>query len=205
VPGTMINANSEVAAMSATLQQPLRVPQVHHWTRSEYERMTEVGLFAPDARLELLDGAIIDMSPQGPLHVTATQLVAEALRQRLPTGYLVRVQAPIALDHRSEPEPDICVVPGAPRDYAKSHPTRALLVIEVSDSTLEYDRTAKAAAYARNGIPEYWILNVRDRVLEVLTRPGPGGYASKTMVPAQGHISSEALPILALAVAELLP
>ena len=191
--------------MSATLQQPLRVPAVHHWTRAEYERMSEVGLFAPDARLELLDGEIIDMSPQGPLHVTATQLVAEALRQRLPAGYLVRVQAPIALDDRSEPEPDLCVVPGVPRDYAKSHPTQALLVIEVSDSTLEYDRTAKAAAYARNGIPEYWILNVRGRVLEVLTRPGPGGYASKAVVPEQGRIRSEALPTLTLEVAELLP
>ncbi|WP_295440623.1 Uma2 family endonuclease [uncultured Thiodictyon sp.] len=109
------------------------------------------------------------------------------------------------MDNRSEPEPDLCVVPGVPRDYANSHPTQALLVIEVSDSTLEYDRTAKAAAYARNGIPEYWILNVRGRVLEVLTRPGPHGYAFKTVFPEQGRIRSDVFPTLTIAVAELLP
>ena len=191
--------------MPATLRRSLRIPPVHHWTREEYERMAEVGVFAPGTRLELLDGEIIELSAQGALHVTATQLVAEALRQRLPAGYLVRVQAPIALDERSEPEPDLCVVRGVPRDYATAHPTRALLVIEVADSTLEYDRTAKAAAYARNGIPEYWILNVRGRVLEVLTRPGPAGYGAKAVVPARGRIRSETLPSLALAVADLLP
>jgi Uma2 family endonuclease len=169
--------------------------------------MCEAGGFAPDARLELLDGEIIEMSPQGPLHVTATQLVAEALRQGLPAGCLVRVQAPIALDERSEPEPDICVVRGAPRDYAGCHPAPAqtLLVIEVADSTLDYDRTAKATAYARNGIPEYWIVNVRGRVVEVLTGPRAGGYKSRVVVPADGRVAPEWLPSLILDVTDLLP
>jgi Uma2 family endonuclease len=145
------------------------------------------------------------MSPQGPAHVTATQLVAEALRLRLPAGYLVRVQAPIALDDRSEPEPDICVVRGTVRDYARAHPAAALLVIEVSDSTLEHDRTVKARAYARNGIPEYWVLNVKERVVEIYTKPRAAGYEEKAIRHEQDAVNSASIAAVRLAVSDLLP
>lgn len=185
--------------MSAT------APLLHHWTRTEYERMVDAGVFVPGARMELLDGEIIEMSPQGPAHVTVTQLVAEALRARLPTGYLVRVQAPLALDDRSEPEPDICVVRGTVRDYARSHPAAALLVIEVSDSTLEHDRTVKARAYARNGIPEYWLVNVKERLVEVHTNPRSAGYAEKAVRYEQDPIAAASVPAAGMVVADLLP
>lgn len=180
-------------------------PLVHHWTRTEYEHMVEAGVFASGARIELLDGEIIAMSPQGPQHVTATQLVAEALRERLPAGYLVRVQAPIALDDHCEPEPDICVVRGKVRDYARSHPSAALLVIEVSDSSLEQDRTVKARAYARNGIPEYWVVNVKERVVEVYTKPRAGGYGQVQVLREQDDIAAESVAGVRMAVADLLP
>jgi len=180
-------------------------PLVHHWTRTEYEHMVESGGFAPGARIELLDGEIIAMSPQGPQHVTATQLVAEALRERLPAGYLVRVQAPIALDDRSEPEPDICVVRGKVRDYARSHPSAALLVIEVSDSSLEQHRTVKARAYARNGIPEYWVVNVKERVIGVYTNPRAGGYGQVQVLRELDDIAAESIAGVRMAVADLLP
>jgi len=179
-------------------------PLLHHWTRIEYERMVESGGFAPGTRIELLDGEIIAMSPQGPQHVTATQLVAEALRERLPMGYLVRVQAPIALDDRSEPEPDICVVRGKVRDYARSHPSAALLVIEVSDS-MEQDRTVKARAYARNGIPEYWVVNVKERVIEVYANPRAGGYGQVQVLCELDDIAAESIAGVRMAVADLLP
>ncbi|HYN76267.1 MAG TPA: Uma2 family endonuclease [Lamprocystis sp. (in: g-proteobacteria)] len=181
------------------------IAPLHHWTRAEYERMVESGAFKPGARFELLDGEIIAMSPQGPQHVTSVQLVAEALRERLPPGCVVRVQAPIALDDDSEPEPDICVVRGQIRDYARSHPSAALLVIEVADSSLEHDRTDKARAYARNEIPEYWVINVKERIIEVYTQPWPTGYGCKTIRSEQDFITSASVAVVQLAVVELLP
>ncbi len=137
--------------MSAVLEVPR-----HRFSRVQYERMTEAGVFGPEDRLELLDGEIIDMPPQKSRHATAVTLVAEALRTIFGPGATVRVQLPFCLDDRSEPEPDVAVVPGNPRDYRDAHPSRALLVCEVSDTTLAYDRGRKLAAYARAGIPEYW-------------------------------------------------
>jgi hypothetical protein len=120
--------------------------------------MTGAGVFGPEDRLELLDGEIIDMAPQKSRHATAVTLVGEALRTLFRSGATVRVQLPFSLDDRSEPEPDVAVVPGNPRDYRDAHPSRALLICEVSDTTLGYDRGRKLTAYARAGIPEYWIL-----------------------------------------------
>jgi Uma2 family endonuclease len=98
--------------------------------------MTEAGVFGPEDRLELLDGEIIDRAPQKSRHATAVTLVADALRTHFGPGATVRVQLPFSLDDRSEPEPDVAVVPDNPHDYRDAHPSRALLVCEVSDTTL---------------------------------------------------------------------
>jgi Uma2 family endonuclease len=133
--------------------------------------MVDAGILGPDDRIELLDGAIIHRAPQKSRHATAVSLAYEALRAILPENSHIRAQLPFNLDERSMPEPDIAVVPGQPRDYRDAHPARALLIVEVADSSLGYDRLRKLAAYARAGVPEYWILDPDGATLEVYRAP----------------------------------
>lgn len=167
----------------------LALHNAHHWSRTEYERLVDAGVFAVDARVELLDGAIIDMSPQKSAHATAVGLVEEALRPCMDDSCHIRSQKPLALDDRSEPEPDLAVVPGQLRDYAQGHPDTALLIVEVADTSLAYDQGTKARAYARNGIAEYWILNLRDRILEVYREVDRQGYRQRCLIDADGQIA----------------
>jgi Uma2 family endonuclease len=152
-----------------------------------------------------LDGEIIDMSPQKSQHAAACDLAEAALRTCDFGAAYVRTQKPLALDDRSEPEPDLAVVPGTPRDYADAHPDHALLIVEVADSSLGYDRTRKAGAYARNGVPEYWIINLRERVLEVRRGPIDGVYSEHQRLPADGQVAPIAAPGCRIAVQALLP
>ncbi len=137
--------------------------RTRRWTRFEYERLIDAGMFRPGERLELLDGQLVVREPQGSLHATAVGLIEDALRACFGSGWVVRVQMPIALDDESEPEPDVAVVAGARRDYELSHPARPALVVEVSESSLGQDRGDKAGLYARAGVPEYWIVNLVSR------------------------------------------
>jgi len=181
--------------------------QTYRWTREAFEKLAEVGLVAPDARLELIDGEILQkMSPQSSQHATAVLLVAEALRSIFtPPVYTIRVQLPLALGPYSEPEPDVAVVEGAPRRYRDEHPSSAVLVVEVADASLQFDRTRKAALYARAGIPEYWIVNLLDGVLEVHRRPEGDTYRERLVLPSQERVRPLARPEVEIAVAELLP
>lgn len=174
--------------------------------------MIEAGIFAPGERVELIDGEIVEMSPQHSEDSTAVSLSAEALRVAFGVGYYVRVQMPLALDSYSEPEPDVAVVPGSPRDYRDAHPTAALLVVEVADSTEVYDRAQKGSLYARAGVADYWLLNVRARRLEVYRDPAPmpqarygWGYRNVQHLSAADIISPLAAPQARIAVADLLP
>jgi len=139
--------------------------------------MVEAGVLAPGERAELIDGEVLAMPPQGSLHATAVRLAEEALRAAFGAGYDIRVQMPLALDPSSEPEPDVAVVRGSPRDYRDAHPTSALLVVEVADTTLGYDRDQKGSLYARAGVAEYWIVNLLDRRVEVCRDPTPESQA----------------------------
>jgi Uma2 family endonuclease len=146
------------------------------WTRREYGRLIDQEVLDEDEPIELLDGRLLVKEPQHSWHRTAVLLVARALDRAFGDGWFVQVQSPIALDDRSEPEPDVCVVRGSPRDYVDSHPSRPALVVEVVQSGLRVARGRKAVAYARAGIADYWIVNLADRVVEVLrepARPGP--------------------------------
>lgn len=185
---------------------------VRRWTREEYERMVESGIFAPGERVELIDGEVLQMTPQGSAHATALLLVQEALRVAFAGRGHVRVQLPLALDPSSEPEPDVTVVAGSPRDYRDAHPASALLVVEVSDTTLLHDREQKGSLYARAGLAEYWIVNLPDRLLEVYRDPSSSpqaryGFAYRTaqLCNAGDPISPLAAPAAAIAVADLLP
>jgi Uma2 family endonuclease len=136
--------------------------------------MGEAGLFI-DERVELLDGEIITMAPQNPPHAGTTNRIASVLIRLLGTVFSVRVQAPVVLNDWSEPEPDIAICRLDPDDYRHEHPKASdvLLVIEVADTSLPYDRSRKVAAYARSGIPEYGIVNLVDRRIEALSDPDP--------------------------------
>ena len=125
--------------------------QLHRFSRIEYDRLIAKGAFDAGQRVELLGGRLVVREPQGSPHATAIGLGLDALRAAFDSGWSVRVQLPIALDDESEPEPDLAVVPGGPRDYARAHPTRPVLIVEVSESTLDLDREHKGSLYARAG------------------------------------------------------
>jgi len=143
----------------------------HKFTPEEFHRLGELGFFR-DQRVELIGGEIVQMVPIGPEHGSTVDQSALSVGRRLPAkGFYIRVQNPLRLGE-SEPIPDIAIVPGKPSDYRQQHPTTALLVIEIADTSLEYDRTEKMSLYASAGIPEYWIVNLSERCLEVYREPG---------------------------------
>lgn len=145
--------------------------KTHHWSRAQYDRLIAVGFFQPRDPIELIGGQLVVAEPQGTYHFTVIQAVEEVLRATFGPGWQVRGQGPVALDYESEPEPDVAVVPGSFRDYTAEHPSRPVLVVEVSESSLRFDRHHKGSVYARAGLADYWILNLVDRVLEVYRDP----------------------------------
>lgn len=190
----------------------MAAPAVHikRWTRLEYDRMAEAGLFDPDERVELLEGDIITVTPQQSPHSACIGLIDGVLRHAFGPSYWIRIQLPLIVDPDSEPEPDLAVVPGSPRDYVHDHPRTAVLVIEVADSTIAKDRTYKTRIYARAGILEYWIVNLTERCLEVyrdpMAAPGQAGtYRSSQKLSPSDSIAPLASPGSTVAVADLLP
>ena len=187
------------------------ITRTRRWTRREYDRLIELGVLHEDEPIELLAGRLVVQEPQRTPHAMATQLAAEALRIAFGPGWSVRVQLPIALDADSEPEPDVAVVQGSPRDYPREHPSRPALVVEVSHDSLRADRILKARLYARAGIGDYWIVNLVEQILEVHrapSRPRPGRSAIYTDVRrlrAQETIAPLAAPAARILVADLLP
>ncbi len=174
--------------------------------------MIEAGVLSTEDRVELVDGDIVAMTPQKSRHAAAVRLTQIALDRAFGDGVDVRTQLPLALDPDSEPEPDVAVVSGAPRDYIDEHPSTALLVVEVADSSLIFDRTVKAAVYARGGIADYWIVNLIDRLLEVHRAPERSGeaprgwrYAAIEKHRAGDQVAPLAHPDRLVAIADLLP
>ena len=180
---------------------------IYHYrlSRAEYDRAVEAGAFEPDAKVELIDGDLNAMTPEGVSHTTGIDLVADCLRRVFGRGFHVRIQHPLAADDYSEPEPDVAVVQGAIRDFNKSHPTSAVLVVEVSNESLRYDRTVKQHLYARCGIPEYWILALPEARLEVYRDPAGDAYRSVTHHAAGDKVAPLACPDARIVVDDLLP
>ena len=174
-------------------------------SRVEYDRAVEAGAFERDAKLELVDGDLNAMTPEGVGHTTGMDLVADCLRRVFGSGFHVRIQHPLAVDDYSEPEPDVAVVKGTIRDYGKAHPTEALLVVEVSHESLRYDRTVKQRLYARCGIPEYWILALPESRLEIYRNPAGDGYQSVTNHAAGDRVAPLARSDAQIVVGDLLP
>jgi len=170
--------------------------RTRRWTRAEYGRLIEVGVFRPGEPVELLGGELIVNEPQGSAHYTAIGLIEDALRASLGSAWLVRSQGPIALDDVSEPEP----------------PARPVLVVEVAESSLQLDREHKGSLYARARLDDYWILNLVDRVLEVYRRAvqdpsAPFGwrYASREVLGPESSVAPLAAPSAGIVVSDLLP
>jgi Uma2 family endonuclease len=140
---------------------------------SEYARMRKAGILTENDRVELIDGEIRVMAPIGPLHSGIVNRLNRVLQRRLGDSAVVSVQNPIQLGDFSEPEPDLAVLRPREDDYADSHPTAAdvLLVIEVSDETLDYDREEKIPRYAAAGIPEVWLVDVAGQSVEQYADP----------------------------------
>jgi Uma2 family endonuclease len=181
------------------------------WRRVEYERLVELGVFA-DERLELLDGVLVVRELQGSYHAAITTKIGRLLGSAFGEHWHTRLHCPLALGEHSEPEPDIAVVAGEPEDYLQAHPSTAALVVEVADSSLRLDRRFKTALYAEAGLPEYWIVNLVDRALEVYRGPepptGPGEpwtYRAIGVLRPPAVVTPRAAPAASIAVADLLP
>jgi Uma2 family endonuclease len=188
---------------------PARTKQ---WSRFEYERLVDLGAFQPGDHVELVAGELLVREPQGSPHATGVRAVEEALRAALGPGWEVRTQMPVALDDESEPEPDVIVAPGSFRDYSHTHPSRPVVLVEVADSSLDYDREDKGSLYARAHVPEYWIVNLVERVLEVYREDGPDvravhgwAYRTKQTLGPEACITPLVAPAACIRVADLLP
>lgn len=182
------------------------------WTVNEFEKLFDIGFFAPDARLELIEGEVWEKMSQNEPHAHSILLTQYKLLHVFADGYLVRIQIPLILGESSKPEPDAAVVRGSLRDNDVLRPTVVELVVEISDSTLRADQTTKAALYARAQIAEYWIVNLVDRTLEVRRQPSPmegellgHGYRSMQILLPGESIAPLGAPDSVIGVDELLP
>ncbi len=185
---------------------------LRRWTRAEYDRLIELGAFQTGERLELIDGFLVVREPQGARHAAAIRRVLAALRRAIGEAWQIDSQLPIALDPASEPEPDVSVVPRDYEAYHDAHPSRALLVVEVSDTSYRIDREFKASLYARAAVPEYWIIDVARSVVEVHREPRQSEtsrygwcYANVAMLRPPSTITPLLAPRTAIAVGDLLP
>jgi Uma2 family endonuclease len=191
------------------MEYPVRTRQ---WTRAEYDRLIEIGVFQAGDPVELLGGTLIVAEPQSGPHYTAIRLVEEALRRAFGPDWQIRNQGPIALDDESEPEPDVAVAAGSVRDYSREHPARPVLVVEVAASSLSLDRDHKGSLYARAGLADYWIVNLASRVLEVYREPVPDTaaafgwrYGTTRTLNVEDAVAPLAAPNTLIHVADMLP
>ena len=177
-----------------------------HWiTADEYERMGEGGVFPPDARLELIEGEIYEMSPIGSPHAACVDALALLFNEVARRRYIVRVQSPIRLNDFSEPQPDVTLLSWRDDFYRGAHPTPAdvLLVVEVSDTTVETDSKVKVPLYARAGIPEAWLVNIPDERVEVYSDPSGDAYRQVKQFGRGEQAQSPTLKELVVSAGEL--
>jgi Uma2 family endonuclease len=190
--------------VQTTLERPEPAPR-HRFDLGDYYRMAEAGILSPDDRVELIEGEIVDMATIGSAHggavVGLTELVARAVADG---RVLLSVQGPLRLDRSNEPRPDLMLLRPRTDRYRSSHPAAAdvLLLVEVADSSLAYDRGAKLALYARHGVAEVWVVDLAGRAVESFREPDAGSFAVRERVDA-GTISPRLVPELAVELAAL--
>jgi Uma2 family endonuclease len=172
----------------------------------EYYRMAETGVLRPEARVELLDGRIIDMSPIGSFHGGLVNRLIRIFGKMSNGRWQASAQNPLRIDDHSEPEPDFMLLKPSADDYTSRHPKpdEVFLLVEVADASLDYDRDEKIPAYGHAGVAEVWIVNLRDQSLEIYREPHFTGYGSKTVLRAGDQVSPQAFPDAVVDVGELL-
>lgn len=187
--------------MMTTVPSSLQTPQPLRLTVVDYHRLAELGFLGEDDHIELIRGELIQRSAKGAAHETCITRLLRVLPQILKDQATLRCQSPITLAFDGEPEPDFAIVQNREDDYESAHPTpeETLLVIEVADSSLEYDRTVKLSLYAEAGIRDYWLFNLIDCYLETYSEPAevvPGqfGYLMRRIVPREEALALPPLP-----------
>ena len=184
------------------------VVQVTRWrfTVSEYHRMVESGILKEADRVELIDGEVVEMTPIGSKHSACIGRLIEQFVPSVTAGAVGGVQNPIDLSERSEPEPDLALLRRRPDFYASGHPTTddVLLLIEVSDTSLEFDRRVKVPLYARSGIPDVWLVDLEHETITVYRDPGPDGYTTAQVARRGDLLAPVAFPDRTLTVADVL-
>jgi Uma2 family endonuclease len=177
-------------------------PRPIRWTCVDFHRFGDLGMFE-GRRAMLIDGVILEEGPMNPPHAITLELVGEALRTAFPIGWRIRSQSPLVLGQDLDPEPDFAVMPGSARG-SSGHPTMADLVVEVSDSSLDFDLNEKRLLYARSGIREYWVVDINGRRLFVHRDPQGGDYASRQEFGPTDVVSPLAVSTTLVRVADLL-
>lgn len=176
------------------------------FTVTEYYRMAEAGILSEDDRLELIEGRIITMAPIGSRHAACVKRLTSLFSNQIGDVAILSVQDPIQLDEYSEPLPDLALL--RPRDdfYAQRHPIPAdvLLLVEVSDTSLEYDRDVKVPSYVGAGIPEVWLVNLPENLIEVYTRPVSGVYQDISQLRPGEVIAVSSIPEIRIDVNSIL-
>jgi Uma2 family endonuclease len=178
----------------------------HRYTVDDYYRMAEVGILGPDARVELIDGEVIEMPPIGAPHASVVTDIQNLLIAAVGGRAIVRVQNPIRLGRHSEPQPDIALVTPPGTKYRSRHPTPAdiLLLVEVADTSLRLDRDLKLGLYARSGIPEVWLLDLKARGIVRYWAPGVAGYLKSEPLVERAAVTIPGLPAAPLDLSRLL-
>ena len=203
---TAAETDAMVAAGLAPAGEREAVDVGRRFTVAEYLALGAAGILAKDERIELLDGEIIQMAPIGNRHLMSVDWLSDLLRERIGRRAMVRVQGSIQLDDASAPQPDIAVIRRRPvNDVGPTLPSDVYFLVEVADSSLEFDRREKLARYATAGIPEVWIANLRSGELTVNTEPQGATYTNTRVIPLGGRVSPRAFPDVALAVADFIP
>lgn len=174
----------------------------HRLTRAEYHRLIELGFFQ-DAHIELIHGILVDMSPIGLSHRIVVDRLMRLLVPALAGRADVSIQQPYRAAGESEPEPDVSVCPLG--ETSAGHPGRAHLIIEVSDTSLEYDRLTKSRLYAASSVQEYWVVNLVQRVVEIHADPVEGQYTASSRATPGTRVAPRAFPDVLIEVAHLLP
>lgn len=176
------------------------------FTVEEYHYFIEQGVFKPEERLELIEGELIEMSPIGKRHAGSVDFIADFLRKIISDNAIVRVQNPIVLDDFSEPQPDVCLLKRREDFYRQTDAVAkdALLVVEVADTTVKYDREVKFPRYAANGIGEAWLIDLENDRVEIHSEPTALGYSLVKILHRGQTAQSTVLPQIEISVEEIL-
>jgi Uma2 family endonuclease len=180
----------------------VHLPAARRFSVDEYHQMAAAGILTEDDPVELIEGAIVEMPPMGSRHAACIERLTTELVSRTRESARVRVQLPIQVNEHSEPEPDLALVLARADSYASAHPTPSdvLLVIDVAETTVGYDRTVKAPLYAQAGIPEYWLIDLQGERVDVHQDPAEGSYRTVPVFRRGERLTSEALPSVAIQV-----